>query len=523
MADTSRDDLSGSLARENTDTLAASDQGSSAPSTGPVDARARALLEISPTVASSPTDTAIPVDVSFRRSELAAGTLLDADYRVISVLGRGGMGTVYLVEHNKLGRRFAAKVISDALADDPVLIARLHAEARVASRLRHENIVDVTHLGQTSTGAIFIVMELLEGRDLRALLEDAGGALSFELVKEIAEDLFAGLVAAHAQGVVHRDLKPDNVFVTTTERGRRAKIVDFGIAKSGSGHEDLGLTRTGQVFGTPLYMSPEQARNTATVDARSDQYSLGVLLFELLTGKLPFEAKNAYELVVMHATESPRALRLFRPELPEAVEAVVLRCLAKKPDDRFADLAALREAWRAAWSTQPAAVDPPKASEHAPPKAPEHAPPERPRSVAPFALVGLLGLLGAGAYFGWPREGSPPEDAPVVPTVTSPSDAGVGRPDVVVEPVLPVEPDAPSATRTIHSRPEGASVSVDDEVRCTTPCTLELPAEGPLEIALRLRGYGRVTRVVGLGDPEEITVELERERSTDPPPALAPR
>jgi serine/threonine-protein kinase len=272
MADPSRDSVSRTLERENAETQAAPTTGQSGPRTGPGEGPpARALLELSPTVASSPGDAEIPVELAARPNELAPGTQLDADYRVIRVLGRGGMGTVYLVEHNKLGRRFAAKVISDLLASDPVLSARLHAEARVASRLRHENIVDVTHLGQTSSGALFIVMELLEGQDLRSMLEDRGGALPFELVKELAEDLFAGLTAAHAQGVVHRDLKPDNVFVTKTARGQRAKIVDFGIAKSGSDDEDLGLTKTGQVIGTPLYMSPEQARNTAGVDARSDQ------------------------------------------------------------------------------------------------------------------------------------------------------------------------------------------------------------------------------------------------------------
>jgi hypothetical protein len=515
MADSPRDSVSRTTERENAETQAAPiTSPRTGPRTGPSEgAPARALLELSPTVASSPGDTDIPVELAPRPNELAPGTQLDTDYRVIRVLGRGGMGTVYLVEHNKLGRRFAAKVISDLLASDPVLSARLHAEARVASRLRHENIVDVTHLGQTSSGALFIVMELLEGQDLRSMLEEAG-ALPFELVKELAEDLFAGLTAAHAQGVVHRDLKPDNVFVTKTARGLRAKIVDFGIAKSGGDEEDLGLTKTGQVIGTPLYMSPEQARNTAGVDARADQYSLGVLLYELLTGSLPFQAKNAYELVIMHATEAPRPMRLARAEIPAAVDAVVLRCLAKKPEDRFADVEALRAAWREAWAPARAIVtDAPPASA------------EPPRTRGALVVAAAVGACAVGglAFALWPTTPTPATATPTTAT-SHPPDAASSAPDAAVENALPLARDVPRpATRTIHTRPEGASLFVEDALRCTTPCELELPVEGAMEISLRLRGHARVTREIEASDPEEITVELTPQRAAERPPDLAPR
>ncbi|MBX7197467.1 MAG: protein kinase [Sandaracinaceae bacterium] len=494
---------------------------------------ARALFEMSPTMVS------VRPPARERSTDLEAGTLLDESYRVISVLGRGGMGTVYLVEHTKLGRRFAAKVLADHLAADAVLVARLHAEARVASRLRHENIVDVTHLGQTSAGAIFIVMELLEGRDLRALLDSdsQGRGLPFPLVRSLAEDIFAALVAAHAQGVVHRDLKPENVFLSETDRGTRAKIVDFGIAKSG-GEQDLGLTQTGQVIGTPLYMSPEQARDTSSVDARSDQYSLGIVLYEMLTGRLPFEAKNAYELVVMHATELPRPLRLLREDVPASVEQVVLRCLAKAADARFADMSALRDAWRDAWGAEPTSPSmrahstsgdhasraessrPAPDSASRPSLAAAKATHERWMAAAAVIVVAVLGA-GIVAVLSSGRPGdtgastvAAPPDAHVE------TDAAVALPDVLE---LPRAMEPPPSVRTVHTRPEGATLETPDGTTCTTPCDVTLPRSGSLEITLSLRGFRTVERALGLDDPDELTVTLPAQRSAGHAPELAPR
>ncbi len=498
---------------------------------GPV----RALLELSPTMASTPGQLAKdPNDVHVeigRAGDLAPGTLLDENYRVLDVLGRGGMGTVYLVEHTRLGRRFAAKVIADSLANDAVLVARLHAEARVASRLRHENIVDVTHLGQTSAGALFVVMELLEGHDLRSRLdEEVGGrGLPLDLVRSIAEDLFAGLVAAHAQGVVHRDLKPENIFLARSDRGVRAKIVDFGIAKSKTTDADMRLTQTGQVIGTPLYMSPEQSRDTASVDARSDQYSLAVVLYELITGRRPFEARNAYELVVMHATESPRPLRLSREDLPASVEAVVLRCLEKARDKRFADVAELRVAWQRAWESSPAEPSPPVTPTETttPATAPASPPPLAPdpgtRGIA-AAFVGALVLAALGGVWIVMRGG----DGATAPVVTpSTPDAWVVAPDASVLPpdahLLPLAIEAPPATRRVHTRPEGAVLSSGGSTLCTTPCDVTLPASGSLEIVAQLRGHRRASRTISVADPEELTLALTPAQAADHPPALAPR
>ncbi|MBN8612475.1 MAG: serine/threonine protein kinase [Deltaproteobacteria bacterium] len=528
MAETSRDS-SHAEERELAETVGASP-------TGPAGARAitglapsgavRALLEMSPTMASTPGVIASPeVHVEIGRAgDLEPGTLLDESYRVLDVLGRGGMGTVYLVEHTRLGRRFAAKVIADALANDAVLVARLHAEARVASRIRHENIVDVTHLGQTKQGALFVVMELLEGHDLRSRLDepDATHGLPFEDARAIAEDLFAGLAAAHAQGVVHRDLKPENVFLAKAERGTRAKIVDFGIAKAGIAEGDMRLTQTGQVIGTPLYMSPEQSRDTASVGASSDQYSLGVVLYEMLTGRRPFEARNPYELVVKHATESPRPLRQLRAELPAAVEQVVLRCLEKSASARFTDVTALRDAWRAGWETTSASEPP---ATPAPSKPPSLLPPDPGTRGILAAFLGAIALAGAGGV--WMVVGGPLEDAPPASLATSPTIVLGSEPDAAVTPpdayALPVAREAPLATRRLETRPTGASVSVDGSPVCTTPCEVTLPASGSVEVTIQLRGHRRVQRTLSVGDPESITIPLSPAPAADRPPALAPR
>ena len=292
---------------------------------------------------------------------LAPGAMLDGVYRVEKLIGRGAMGAVYLVEHLGLGRRFAAKVVAIEHASTPDLVHRLRNEARIASQVQHENIVDVTHLGQTADGALFIVMELLEGCDLRDWMYDRRDApIPFDDVRRVAADVMAGLAAAHDAGIVHRDLKPDNVFLVERQGRTRAKLVDFGISKSRHSHEDLNLTRTGQIMGTPLYMAPEQTRSTSDVDARADQYALGVMLYELLAGRLPFVAGNLWDVIVKHATAAPDPLLAARPDTPLAVEAVVLRCLAKQPGDRFESVHAVRAAWDAAWSA-PAAVSVPPA------------------------------------------------------------------------------------------------------------------------------------------------------------------
>lgn len=291
---------------------------------------------------------------------IPTGTLLEGTYRVLELIGQGAMGAVYLVEHVALGKRFAAKIVAGSARMDAAAVQRLRNEARMASAIDHEHIVDVSHLGTTEDGHVFVVMELLRGEDLRsrslrqrqrAARGEGTPWLPDAEVRVIAAAILSALEAAHRAGVVHRDLKPENIFLH--ERGGKVvpKIVDFGIGKLRSPDaEDLRLTATGQIVGTPLYMAPEQTRSTSLVDHRADLYAMGVMLFELLTGRLPFEANHLYEIVVKHATEAPPDPRSFRRDLPDAVSALVLRCLAKDPADRYASAAELLDAWEQAWA-----------------------------------------------------------------------------------------------------------------------------------------------------------------------------
>lgn len=314
---------------------------------------------------------------------LPAGFVLDKTYRVLERLGAGGMGAVYLVEHVGLGRRFAAKVVACTAGDST--LARFRREARTLSMLDHPNIVEAVHLGQTAEGLLYIVMKRLEGESLRERLRrDEGRRLPDAEVKAIAPQLFSAMATAHAKGVVHRDLKPDNLFLARTHGGVRLKVLDFGISKLGA----APITHVGQLLGTPLYMAPEQSRGERRLDHRADIYAMGVILYELLTGQVPFTASSLQGLTMMHACDRPRPLREHRSVLPEAVEQVVLRCLEKHPADRFASVDELAEAWERAW--EPAAPEPP--------------PPTRGPSwirrlvVAGLVLVALAAAYGVGRH-----------------------------------------------------------------------------------------------------------------------------
>lgn len=252
-------------------------------------------------------------------------------YRVTALIGRGGMGLVYRAVHPTIGSRVAVKVLTRECAADRTLVERFFAEARAVNLIRHDNIVSVLDLASLPDGRPFIVMELLEGRPLSTLIERSG-PLPLGAAITIVSELLDGLSAAHDKGIVHRDLKPDNVYIT---RSGRVKVVDFGIAKlrpEQGGVSDA--TRTGSLMGTPFYMSPEQAVG-APVDARSDLYAVGVILFEMVTGQRPFSARNLYELLKAHVEAMPLAPRVLRADIPEQLETVLLHALQKDPGYRY--------------------------------------------------------------------------------------------------------------------------------------------------------------------------------------------
>jgi eukaryotic-like serine/threonine-protein kinase len=263
------------------------------------------------------------------------GTLIDGRYEVESVLGEGGMGTVYGVRHRSLDKRFALKVMRADMAQQGELAARFIQEARAAAAIGHPNIVQITDFGELPNRAPYFVMELLDGTSLSKLLR-AGGPPPFARAVRILKQVAAALAAAHAAGVVHRDLKPDNIHIAGNDV---VKVLDFGVAKvAGAGR----LTRTGMVFGTPHYMSPEQASG-GSVDHRADIYALGIIMYEMFTGRVPFEADSYMGVLTKHmfmVPEPPSRVNAAVRELG-ALEDITLKCLEKKPEARYPSMDAL--------------------------------------------------------------------------------------------------------------------------------------------------------------------------------------
>ncbi len=267
------------------------------------------------------------------------GDIVGGKYRVERKLGSGGMGAVFEVTHRVTNKRFAIKWLLPEVAAEEDALKRFMREAQVAGRFEHPNVVEVYDIGQDGA-SFFMVMELLEGESLADRLARLR-RLTPQQACELLVPCMEGVSAAHAAGIVHRDLKPANLFVVAG-RGRErehAKVLDFGISKlsSAPGIPDATLTRAGAVMGTPHYMAPEQMR-AQPVDARADIYAFGVLLYESLTGKRPFDAQTYADLVLQVLGEAPKPLRQHAPELPEALSDVVLRAMAREPSARFETL-----------------------------------------------------------------------------------------------------------------------------------------------------------------------------------------
>ncbi len=264
------------------------------------------------------------------------GSIVQHTYHIIEKLGEGGMGAVYLGEHVKMGRKSAIKVLTESLAQDHEAIARFNREASNASRINHPNVCGIYDFGETEEGLIFLAMEYIEGESLTEMVQREGPLGPYRAAT-IVHQVGSALQAAHDLEIVHRDLKPDNIMITRARDGSDVvKVVDFGIAKAMGGEEGQKVTRTGLVVGTPEYMSPEQLSGDK-LDGRSDTYSLALVLFRMLTGRLPFEAHNAQEVMIKRLTDDPLRLNdaMDGANFPARLQQVLDRALQRMPGDRY--------------------------------------------------------------------------------------------------------------------------------------------------------------------------------------------
>lgn len=256
-------------------------------------------------------------------------------YKISKLLGKGGMGAVYAAEHPAIGSKVAIKFLHEQFARDKGIVTRFFNEAKAVNVINHDNIVKVVDYAYLDEKMPYFVMEMLgNGYEMGKL---AKGPVTLEVAGPIVLQVCDALAAAHGNSIIHRDLKPDNIYLAERS-GRKhfVKLMDFGIAKLAGGVEGQGQTQTGMVMGTPHYMSPEQASGqTSKIDGRSDIYSLGIIMYQLATGELPFKGDSFAETLVMHLTSAPRPPRELVPSIPASYEQVILKAIAKKPEERY--------------------------------------------------------------------------------------------------------------------------------------------------------------------------------------------
>ncbi|HEY4180371.1 MAG TPA: serine/threonine-protein kinase, partial [Kofleriaceae bacterium] len=390
------------------------------------------------------------------------GTTLSGRYLVTRKVGQGGMGAVYEATHTLINKRVAVKVLLEKYAQREAIVRRLKQEAQLASSIGNEHIIDITDFGVTEDGRTFVVMEFLEGESLAECLTRETSLPEQRILRIVAQSAGA-LAAAHAKGIVHRDIKPENLFLLKRNEREFIKVVDFGISKSlrasAEEEETTRLTQTGMVLGTPLYMSPEQARGDEELDARVDVYALGVIMYECATGRVPFVGNNYLSVISQVLNEEPRPIRDFKPEITEEYEAVCAKAMAKDVNDRYAsanemlaDLTAIID-------------DPTHSTERARITGPRKRAVKKPQggTKAIVWIAGIAIILAASVVVATQLMGGPPKgkvgagsgSGSQVATVTPSVDAAV---------TLPAAIDAAAATTVqvrFETTPPGASIALD--------------------------------------------------------------
>jgi serine/threonine-protein kinase len=504
-----------------------------------------------------------------RPPDLLLGRTINDRFRIVALIARGGMGKVYRAEQSPLGRQVALKILDPHYSGDgdPEFQRRFFLEASTCSKLSHPNTVTIFDYGKTDDEIFYIAMELLEGRTLHRALRD-GGPMQPDRAMHVARQVCRSLREAHGLGVIHRDLKPANVFLI--EHGDEpdfAKVLDFGLVKD---VRDTGedLTQTGLFMGSPKYMSPEQIRGEK-VDRRVDVYAFGVILFEMLTGTVPFDRPNSVNILMAHVHDPPPSIAETNPDVvvPEALEELVRKALAKEPADRFESMDAMLDALKQlavesgfsiSRSTElgtsgessllsgpfpavPASVSvrgpattsyssfpPPAPLEPSPDEGADESGEGSGRSALPFVVAGVgVAALLAAAFIAFVARA--PE--PIAPPVTGPLPAEPAEaPPSDGPPSLPPPPDpAPTVTVALRSTPAGASVRVGDHLYGPTPIDVEWRGDDALEgrnvaFVFELAGHRELTVTRVLSDePLEVDAELEAIRRAPRPAGAALR
>ncbi|HZF52135.1 MAG TPA: protein kinase [Polyangiaceae bacterium] len=357
---------------------------------------------------------------------LTPGTVIESKYRIVRLLGQGGMGAVYEGENTRISRRVAIKVLHTSLAAKETLVRRFEQEAKAAGLIGSEHIVEVLDIGSLPSGELFMVMEFLEGEDLGSRIKKLRRLKPHDAAN-IVHQLLEGLTAAHKAGIIHRDLKPENVFLLTSWAGRRdfVKVLDFGVSKfSTLSGESMSMTSTGAVVGTPYYLSPEQARGLKNIDARSDLYSVGVVLYQAVTGRLPFNAETFNELVFKIALEEPEPAEIVVPNLDRSFAAIISRAMVRDVNGRFQSAREFQEALEQ-WMAMNPSADGARARATAAAAAPVVAP-------AQGAPVGRSGTLAMEQVPAVPLSPPPypgaPAMGPAAPYATPQAALGAMRP-----------------------------------------------------------------------------------------------
>jgi serine/threonine-protein kinase len=474
------------------------------------------------------------------------GRTLNGRFSITEPIGIGGMGKVYKAMQAPLDRVVALKVLNPSFPStkDPGFQQRFLREASLTSKLRHPNTVTVIDYGQTDDGIYYIAMEYLEGRTLAQVLAQSG-PLPWTRVIAIVQQVCRSLREAHGIGIVHRDLKPANIILLNEADQDLVKVLDFGLVKSIAEGESQALspeiTQSGTFLGSPQYMAPEQARNVA--DARSDIYSLGVVMYQMLQGRPPFVARDHLELIFAHCKEPPPPFNSLRPHIPVPadIEAVVMRCLDKDPARRYQSmdemLEGLRTANMAAGGHSGIFKRPGGGATTGPHPSPSFASAatdtssstlaldisvEEPESVAKgrknnkmlaFGLVGAIAVLGMAAAFVMLRPKEAPPAAPAATEVAAVAPAPVTPPPAAPEPAQAT----PQKVRfRLMSEPTGARVYYQGKERGTTPFVLEVPAGGDgtvtAELVFALEGYQTEAVITGGSGDVVLSQKLQKRR-----------